>query len=156
MAAPASEGMPTTCAGCGVLAPPNVDVASSSGEEKAGAILRWCVSCRARVAATPQPVPHYTAFGELGRGAMWVLYQARHNQTGRMVALMVIVAESAAARSIVEGFMREVTDMGQVTSPLIGALLEQGTARGKLWFAKAYVADSLNHSRLGINSETLI
>ena len=72
---------------------------------------------------------------------MWALYQARHDQTGRMVALMVIVAESAAARSAIECFLREVTDMGQFTGPLIGELLEQGTARGQLWFAKAYVAD---------------
>ena len=117
MAAPASDGMPITCAGCGMLAPPDLDVAGDSGEGMAGAILWWCEDCRAQVAATPQPVPHYTTLRELGRGAMWALYQARHDQTGRMVALMVIVAESAAARSAIECFMREMTDMGQLKQP---------------------------------------
>ena len=98
VAALAFDGMPITCAGCGMLAPPDLDVASDSGEEMAGAILWWCELCRAEVAATPQPVPHYTTLRELGRGAMGVVYQARHNQTGRMVALKLIVPESAAAR----------------------------------------------------------
>ena len=35
-AALASDGMPITCAGCGMLAPPDLDVASGSGEEIGG------------------------------------------------------------------------------------------------------------------------
>src|SRR3954470_15599319 len=46
--------------------------------------------------------------------------------------------------------------MGPFTSPHIGELLEQGTARGRLWFEKSYVADSLKYSRHEIKSETLI
>jgi len=140
MAAPTSEGMPTTCAGCGMLAPPDVDVASSSGEEKAGAILRWCESCRARVAATPQPVPHYTAICELGRGAMGDLYQARHNQTGHMVVLIVMAPGLPAAHSAIERFMGEMTCMVQSKYPHIGEFLEQGSIRGRLWFAMEYGA----------------
>ena len=36
---------------------------------------------------------------ELGRGAMGVVYQARQNTTNRMVALKLIVPESAATRT---------------------------------------------------------
>ena len=38
--------------------------------------------CRSEAAALPQPVPYYTTLRELGRGAMGVVYQARHNLTG--------------------------------------------------------------------------
>ena len=48
VAALAFDGMPVICAGCGILAPPDLDVASDSGEEMAGAILWWCELCRAR------------------------------------------------------------------------------------------------------------
>ena len=117
MAAPASDGKPITCAGCGMLAPPDLDVAGDSGEEMAGAILWWCEPCRARVDATPQPVPTTPRSRELGRGAMGVVYQARHDQTGHMVALMVIVPDSAAARSAIEGFIREMTVMAVEEPP---------------------------------------
>lgn len=143
----AFDGLPVTCAGCGVLAPPELDVASDSGEEIAGAILWWCEACRAQVAATPQPVPHYTTLRELGRGAMGVVYQARHNQTGRMVALKLIVPETAAARTAVDRFMREMEVIEQLKHPHIVEYLEQGTARGKVWFAMEYVA--------GLNLEVL-
>jgi len=130
VAALAFDGLPITCAGCGMLAPPDLDVASDSGEEIAGAITWFCELCRAQVAATPQPVPHYTTLRELGRGAMGVVYQARHNQTGRMVALKLIVPESAAARSAIERFMREMSVIEQLKHPHIVEFLEQGSNRG--------------------------
>lgn len=140
VAALAFDGLPITCAGCGMFAPPDLDVASDSGEEIAGAIVWLCELCRAQVAATPQPVPHYTTFRELGRGAMGVVYQARHNQTGRMVALKLIVPESAAARSAIERFMREMSVIEQLKHRHIVEFLEQGSNRGQLWFAMEHVA----------------
>src|SRR4051812_15637087 len=70
-AALAFDGMPITCGGCGMLAPPDIEVASDidSGIEDAGAIEWLCELCRAEIAATPQPVPHYTTLRELGRGS---------------------------------------------------------------------------------------
>ena len=140
VAALAFDGMPITCAGCGMLAPPDLDVASDSGEEMAGAILWWCELCRAQVAATPQPVPHYTTLRELGRGAMGVVYQARHNQTGRMVALKLIVPELGAARTAIDRFMREMSVIEQLKHPHIVEYLEKGSARGQFWFAMEHVA----------------
>jgi serine/threonine-protein kinase len=90
----------------------------------------------------PQPVPHYTTLREIGRGAMGVVYLAQHNQTGRKVALKLIVPESAAARSAVDRFLREMSVISQLKHPNIVEWLEQGTARGRFWFAMEYVAGS--------------
>jgi hypothetical protein len=133
------DGSPIRCAACGMVAPPDVDIASGP-DFKAGEQVQWlCEPCRADVAAMPQPVPHFTTLRELGRGAMGVVYQARHSQNGRMVALKLIVPESAAARSAIERFLREMSVISQLKHPNIVEWLEQGMTRGQFWFAMEYV-----------------
>src|SRR5689334_22748862 len=66
------------CAGCDVAAPVDLVVAADN-ESKEGEAVEWlCPTCRAEVAATPQPVPHYTTLRELGRGSMGVVYLGKH------------------------------------------------------------------------------
>ncbi len=128
------------CAGCGLEAPSNVEVTrAASGDQ--GATVHWlCDACRSGAIALPiQPVSHYTTLRQLGRGAMGVVYQARHNESGRMVALKLIVPESAAARSAVERFLREMSVISQLKHPNIVEWLEQGISRGQFWFAMEYV-----------------
>jgi hypothetical protein len=133
------DGGPIRCAACGTVAPPDIDIASGP-DFKAGEQMQWlCEPCRADVAAMPQPVPHFTTLRELGRGAMGVVYQARHSQNGRMVALKLIVPESAAARSAIERFLREMSVISQLKHPNIVEWLEQGMTRGQFWFAMEYV-----------------
>jgi serine/threonine-protein kinase len=141
------NGLVIRCSGCGVLAPPDVDVASTTGGEEGEPVEWLCDSCRAEVGTLPQPVPHYTTIRELGRGAMGVVYQARHNQTGQIVALKLIVPESAAARSAVDRFHREMSVISQLKHPNIVEFFEQGMTRGQFWFAMEYV--------LGTNLEAL-
>ena len=71
---------------------------------------------------------------------MGVVYQAQHNQTGQLVALKLIVPESAAARTAIDRFMREMSVMSQLKHPHIVEFLEQGSTRGQFWFAMEYVA----------------
>jgi serine/threonine-protein kinase len=128
------------CAGCGAPAPPGVEIASSS-DVKPGDSIQWlCDLCRGEIAASPQPVPHFTTIRELGRGGMGIVFQARHNETGRMVALKLIVPESAAARSAVDRFLREMSVISQLKHPNIVEWLEQGMTRGQFWFTMEYVA----------------
>jgi serine/threonine-protein kinase len=134
------NGKPIVCGSCGALAPPGIDIASDSNVGTGETIDWLCEQCRAVVATTPQPVPHYTTLRELGRGAMGVVYQARHNQTGQMVALKLIVPESAAARSAVDRFLREMSVISQLKHPNIVEWFEQGMTRGQFWFAMEYVA----------------
>jgi serine/threonine-protein kinase len=127
------------CAGCGILAPPDVEVASGP-DFKAGDVIEWlCEHCRAAAAAMPQPVPHYITLAELGRDAMGVVYKARHRQSGRMVALKLIVPESAATRSAIERFLREMSVISQLKHPNTVEWLEHGMTRGQFWFAMEYV-----------------
>ncbi len=133
------DGEPIVCAGCGTLAPGGIGIARGSGPQT-GESIRWlCDLCRAEAEATFQPVGHYTALRELGRGAMGVVYLAQHNETRRKVALKAIVPESATFRSAVDRFLREMSVISQLKHPNIVEWLEQGTSQGRFWFAMEYV-----------------
>lgn len=127
------------CAGCGAGAPPGLEIASGSELDWRESIQWLCDHCRVEAGVTPQPVPHYTTLREIGRGAMGVVYLAQHNRTGRRVALKLIVPESAAARSAIDRFLREMNVISQLKHPNIVEWLEQGTTRGRFWFAMEYV-----------------
>jgi serine/threonine-protein kinase len=138
---------PVRCAGCGALAPQNLTIAGPDARKPGEAIEWWCALCRSEAAALPQPVPYYTTLRELGRGAMGVVYQARHNLTGQMVALKLIMPETATTRAAIDRFQREMSVISQLRHPHIVEWYEQGMTRGQFWFAMEYVA--------GTNLETL-
>ncbi len=139
-------GLPIVCIACGNPAPADVDVASDGSAQGiaaagSGDTVQWlCDACRDQIANTPQPVPTYTTIRQLGRGGMGVVFQAKSNQTGRMVALKLIVPESAATRSAIDRFLREMSVISQLKHPNIVEWLEQGMTRGQLWFTMEYVA----------------
>ncbi len=130
------------CAGCGTKAPANLTVAGPTGGSSGEPIEWWCVGCRSEAANLPQPVPYYTTLRELGRGAMGVVYQAQHNLTGQMVALKLIMPETATTRSAIDRFQREMSVISQLRHPNIVECYEQGMTRGQFWFAMEYVAGS--------------
>jgi pSer/pThr/pTyr-binding forkhead associated (FHA) protein len=135
------------CAGCGTQAPRNLTIAGPAGAAPGEAIEWWCAACRSEAASLPQPVPYYTTLRELGRGAMGVVYQARHNLTRQIVALKLIMPETATTRSAIDRFQREMSVISQLRHPNIVECYEQGMTRGQFWFAMEYVA--------GTNLETL-
>ncbi len=128
------------CAGCGTPAPQNLTIAGPAGAAANELVEWWCASCRSESASLPQPVPYYTCLRELGRGAMGVVYQARHNMTGQMVALKLIMPETATTRSAIDRFQREMSVISQLRHPNIVECYEQGMTRGQFWFAMEYVA----------------
>ncbi len=128
------------CAGCGIVAPQNVTISGTSRSDATEVIEWWCSLCRSESAALPQLVPHYTTLREIGRGAMGVVYQARHVQTGHMVALKVIMPETATTRTAIDRFYREMSVISQLRHPNIVEWYEQGMTRGQFWFAMEYVA----------------
>jgi serine/threonine-protein kinase len=135
------------CAGCGVVAPANLTVAGPGRAAADEKVEWWCSVCRSEAATLPQIVPHYTTLRELGRGAMGIVYQARHNLSGKMVALKLITPETAATRTAIDRFLREMSVISQLRHPNVVEWYEQGMTRGQFWFAMEYVA--------GTNLETL-
>lgn len=139
------------CAGCGKMAPLDVDVATGTDSDLRDSIHWLCEDCREEAAVTPQHVPHYTTLRELGRGAMGIVYLAQHNQSGRKVALKLIAPETAAARSATDRFLREMSVVSQLKHPNIVQFFEQGMSRGRFWFAMEYI-DGVNLEELAKNN----
>jgi serine/threonine-protein kinase len=135
------------CVGCGAVAPANLTIAGPRSGGTVELVEWWCAGCRSEAASLPQPVPHYTTIRELGRGAMGVVYQARHVKTGQMVALKLITPETAATRSAIDRFLREMSVISQLRHPNVVEWYEQGMTRGQFWFAMEFVT--------GTNLETL-
>ena len=131
---------PIQCAGCGVAAPLNITIAGPVRAGEDDHIEWWCPTCRGDAASLPQPAPQYATLRELGRGAMGVVYQAQHKATGKMVALKLIMPETATASAAIERFLREMSVISQLRHPNIVEWYEQGTTRGQFWFAMEYVA----------------
>ncbi|WP_165219235.1 FHA domain-containing serine/threonine-protein kinase [Aquisphaera insulae] len=136
------------CAGCGTPAPLDVTVTGPMNGDATEVVEWWCPLCRAESGVLPQPVPHYTTLREIGRGAMGVVYQARHNQTGQMVALKLIMPETATTRTAIDRFYREMSVISRLRHPNIVEWYEQGMTRGQFWFAMELVT--------GSNLETLV
>jgi serine/threonine-protein kinase len=136
------EPAPIRCTGCGHIAPPGIGVAAVNGGSMRESITWLCELCRAEVATTPQPVAQYRTLREIGRGAMGVVYLAQQVDSGRKVALKLIAPETAAARSAIDRFLREMNVVRALKHPNIVEYLEQGTTRGQFWFAMEYVDGS--------------
>jgi serine/threonine-protein kinase len=128
------------CAGCGTGAPQDLAVVGPASGSSGDAVEWWCAACRSEAANLPQPVYYYTILRELGRGAMGVVYQARHNLTGQIVALKLIMPETATTRSAIDRFQREMSVISQLRHPHIVECYEQGMTRGQFWFAMEYIA----------------
>jgi predicted Ser/Thr protein kinase len=99
-------------------------------------------------AAPPAPVaamtvPGYEVLGELGRGGMGVVYQARQTKLDRMVALKVLPAEAGQDSAFAERFTREARALAKLNHPHILTIYDFGQAEGHSYFVMEYV-DGVN------------
>ena len=81
----------------------------------------------------------YRIFGELGRGGMGIVYDARDVELDRRVALKVLSAGSLIDRQSVERFRREARIAGQLRHPNIATVFATGVERDTPFLAMEYV-----------------
>jgi serine/threonine-protein kinase len=90
-------------------------------------------------AGTPL-LPGYEIVRTLGRGSMGVVYLARHQATGRLVALKVMTPQSSAGVRELQVFLREASILSRLDHPRIVRFLEMGlTTQEYFYFAMEYV-----------------
>ncbi|GIH14275.1 protein kinase domain-containing protein [Rugosimonospora africana] len=86
------------------------------------------------------PIAGYTLLRELGRGGTGAVYLARHEHTGREVALKVMLPRVAASEAARTRFFREVELTAALRHPQIAALYDTGFADGTFYFTTEYCA----------------
>jgi serine/threonine-protein kinase len=85
----------------------------------------------------------YTILGELGRGAMGVVYRAQDPAIGRIVAIKTIqldrFGDDAGAATLRERFLREARSAGSLSHPGIVTVHQLGEHEGRPYIVMEYV-----------------
>jgi len=128
------------CAKCGR------DVASEITDHRQGEYV--CAACRSdpfelmkvllQHASTGDAelvaIRGYEIVRELGRGGMGAVYLAQHQESGRSVALKVMLPKVAADRRATDSFLRETFNTKALEHPNVVRLFESGCSRGTFFF----------------------
>ena len=138
-----------TCPKCGC---------SWSGSELLGAT---CPACMLEFAfagtvadpcsTTDEQLTHlgpYTILEPLGRGGMAVVYKARHDALGRIVALKVLHPECASQAGFPQRFQREGQFLATLAHPHIVGVHDIGCESGTYYLAMEYVEGQTLRRRL--------
>ncbi len=107
---------PILCTVCGQLAPDDIAVAAEPGEDKIIWICDACVSQRRKF---PIPIEGYWIESRLGGGGMGEVYKARHLETGRVVAIKMMIPSAAASPRARDYFRREIEVLKKLEHPNI-------------------------------------
>jgi len=77
----------------------------------------------------------YEILDKLGEGAMGVVYRARDQSLGRVVALKMLSAELSGEEELLQRFQREAEAVGRLSHPNIVTVYDVGDAEGQLYMA---------------------
>src|SRR5262249_46789267 len=81
----------------------------------------------------------YEILGELGRGAMGVVYKAKQVGLQRIVALKMILSGGKASEREVKRFLTEAEAVARLKHPNIVQIYEIGEHEGQPWFSLEFV-----------------
>jgi WD40 repeat protein len=84
-------------------------------------------------------VPGFEILGELGRGGMGVVYQARHTKLNRVVALKMIITGGQAAAADLQRFRTEAEAIARLRHPNIVQIYSVGEQGGRPFLALEFV-----------------
>src|SRR5580704_274546 len=90
--------------------------------------------------AAGERVAGYRLEGQIGRGGMAVVFRARDERLGRLVALKILAPALAANEAFRQRFIRESRAAAAVDDPHIIPVFEAGEADGVLFIAMRYVS----------------
>jgi tetratricopeptide (TPR) repeat protein len=93
-------------------------------------------------------VPGYAILGELGRGGMGVVYQARQEGLDRLVALKMILAGEYAGAAERQRFRAEALAVARLSHPNVVQVFEVGERDGRPYLALEYLAGGTLAHRL--------
>jgi serine/threonine-protein kinase len=84
-------------------------------------------------------IPGYEILGEVGRGAMGVVFRATRLADATPAAVKVIVPAVGVSRKQVERFLREARILGSLAHPHVVRFIEAGDFSGRLFIAMELV-----------------
>jgi serine/threonine-protein kinase len=114
-----------------------------------GGAAALCSRAVASTAADQVAVPGYEILGELGRGGMGVVYQARHVALNRVEALKMVLAGGHAGEHELARFQTEAEAVARLQHPNIVQIHEVGESDGKPFFSLEFCAGGSLAAKLG-------
>jgi serine/threonine-protein kinase len=122
------------------------ELVCSSCRADPGAIVRGLLSKAGGGDERLVAIRGYAIVRELGRGGQGVVYLARGEETGELIALKVMLAEVAVERSARDRFLREIESTRALVHPNVAALRDSGSSGGTFFLGSEYCdGGSLDH-----------
>ena len=88
---------------------------------------------------TQLQIPGYEILGEIGKGAMGVVYKARQTSVDRIVAVKVLRESAASDQEFISRFRREAKVAAKLAHTHIVNAIDAGEAEGRHYFVMEYV-----------------